>query len=183
MPSSPPSTPPKRCAVVGAGAAGLACARWALAYGFLPVVFERRADLGGLWRYTSKMLPNELATVMRCTVTNSSKELTAFSDFPPDPLLPNYMRHEKMLAYLEAYARHHNLEQYIQFDKKVIQICRSPDYAETGQWTVQWQNGDGQRIEETFHCILVAIGHHAKPNWPTWPGLEQFQGKVCTSGM
>ncbi|KAL3111367.1 hypothetical protein niasHT_019597 [Heterodera trifolii] len=176
------STPSKRCAIVGAGACGLACARWALAYGFRPVVIERRQNLGGLWRYTDDPLPDELATVMRCTVTNSSKELTAFSDFPPDPQLPNYMRHDRMLAYLAAYARHHNLEQYILFGQKVTKICRSPNYAETGQWTVQRENeGNGEQIEDIFHCVLVAIGHHAKPNWPNWEGMAKFGGKIIHS--
>lgn len=59
------------------------------------------------------LTPWSVATVMKCTVTNTSKEMTAFSDFPPDSRMPNYMRHERVLAYLEAYVQHHELEQYI----------------------------------------------------------------------
>uniref|UniRef100_A0A915E7C7 Flavin-containing monooxygenase n=1 Tax=Ditylenchus dipsaci TaxID=166011 RepID=A0A915E7C7_9BILA len=67
------------CAIIGAGISGLASARWALLYGFKPVIFERSSSIGGKWRYTSD--PSQLS-VMKSTVLNTSKEMTAFSDFP-----------------------------------------------------------------------------------------------------
>ena len=31
---------------------------------------------------------------------------------------------------------------------------------------------------ETFDAVLVCTGHHCDKNMPTFPGLEDFQGKV-----
>ena len=41
----------KHCAILGAGASGLAATKACLEYGFDVVCFEKTNDLGGLWRF------------------------------------------------------------------------------------------------------------------------------------
>jgi len=41
------------------------------------------------------------------------KELTCYSDFPVPDDFPNYMHHSKFLAYLNMYADHFQLQQFI----------------------------------------------------------------------
>ncbi|VDM67517.1 unnamed protein product [Strongylus vulgaris] len=85
----------KRVAIIGAGPSGLPSIRHALLYGFEPVVFEMSDKVGGLWNY--KPHDSEDASVMKSTVINSSKEMSAYSDFPPKPQVANYMHNRKLL--------------------------------------------------------------------------------------
>lgn len=77
-----------------------------MAYGFEPVIFERLDKIGGLWRYNSRQFESDLASVMKFTVIDSnvssfkfnviiiytaSKEMNAYSDFPPPDHFANYM--------------------------------------------------------------------------------------------
>ena len=64
-------------AIIGAGPAGLAAARYLASEGFEPILFEQGAAIGGQWsgdRAHSGVWPS-----MR---TNTSRILTAFSDLP-----------------------------------------------------------------------------------------------------
>ncbi|KAK6047696.1 hypothetical protein COOONC_14800, partial [Cooperia oncophora] len=110
----------KRVAIVGAGPSGLPSARHAVLYGFEPVVFEMSGEVGGLWNY--KPQDSEEASVMKSTVINSSKEMSAYSDFPPKPEVANYMHNRKLLEYFQQYAQHYDLHKYIKFHHKVVNV-------------------------------------------------------------
>ena len=102
----------KRIAVIGAGAMGLTSIKCCKEVGFEPVCFEKSNDLGGLWRYHDDTAEGS-ASVMRNTVMNSSKETSAFSDFPPPKEFPIFLPHSKMYEYLRMYAEHFDLEKNI----------------------------------------------------------------------
>lgn len=55
------------------------------------VVFDKTPFVGGLWRYHEDIDEDGVASVMRSTVINTSKEVSSFSDFPPPAEYPNYM--------------------------------------------------------------------------------------------
>ena len=82
---------PKRVAVIGAGLAGSGTCNACLAEGLEVVVFEKTNYTGGLWRYQPNINENGIASVMRSTVINTSKETSAIGDFPPKAEYPNYM--------------------------------------------------------------------------------------------
>ena len=69
-----------RVAVIGAGPGGLVAAKHALEAGFDVTVFEASDDLGGQWNTTAAH--SGIWPGMR---TNTSRAMTAFSDFPPPP--------------------------------------------------------------------------------------------------
>lgn len=73
---------------------------------------------------------------MRSTILNTSKELTGFSDFPPPKAAANFMRNTEVYDYLEAYARHFDLEKHIRFCTEVNEVRRADDYQSTGNWIV-----------------------------------------------
>lgn len=56
---------------------------------------------------------------MRSTIINTSKELLAYSDFPPSDKYANYMHNSRLLEYFVEYAKHHNLLKYIRFRHRV----------------------------------------------------------------
>ncbi|KAH7700278.1 CBN-FMO-2 protein [Aphelenchoides avenae] len=169
-----------RCAIVGAGASGLPAARWARKYGLEPVVFEASDDIGGIWRYSGDP---KSASVMKSTIINTSKEMTAYSDFPPPPDFPNYMHHSKLLEYLRLYAEEHRLLRYIRLRTLVTRIERASDYAVSGKWAVHFNDPSGQSKREVFDCVLICTGHNSMPNFPAeceeWrPNQSAFRGRI-----
>ncbi|WKX88743.1 hypothetical protein Q1695_008400 [Nippostrongylus brasiliensis] len=170
----------KRVAIVGAGPSGLPSARHALLYGFEPVVFEMSGEVGGLWNY--KPHDSEEASVMKSTVINSSKEMTAYSDFPPSAELANYMHNRKLLEYFQDYAQHFKLHQYIRFNHKVINVKKSVDHSDSGKWLVEYEDSDKVVRSDEFDAVLLCTGHHKTPHWPAkWPGQEKFKGRIVHS--
>ena len=153
----------KRIAVIGAGAAGLASARWLLDAGFETVVFERTAAVGGLWRGDTGIAYPSLQT-------NTSKQKTAFSDLAFAAELPDFPIRDDVVAYLERYADVTGVRAIIRFGHDVQAVRPAP--AATGGWTV-----DG----EPFDAVVVAIGLFARPAEPAIPGRELFRGTVVHS--
>ncbi|GMR57542.1 hypothetical protein PMAYCL1PPCAC_27737, partial [Pristionchus mayeri] len=169
---------PKRVCIVGAGAAGLPSIRHALLYGFDVVCYEAQGSIGGLWRY--KPEESDESSVMKSTVINSSKEMTAYSDFPPPATAANFMHNTHMCKYLEDYAAHFKLEEKIKLYHKVLNIERHADYDKTGQWQVTVKDlKSGKESIEVFDGVLLCTGHHTRPYWPEpWKGQDEFKGKL-----
>ncbi len=76
---------------------------------------------------------------MKSTVIDSSKEMSAFSDFPPPDNFPSYLHNTKVLEYCRMYADHFNLLQHIQFETEVVSVVKTDDYPTTGRWIVTWR--------------------------------------------
>ncbi|EEC04606.1 dimethylaniline monooxygenase, putative [Ixodes scapularis] len=129
--------PALRVAVIGAGPSGLTAAKTCLESGLDPVVFEQSDDLGGLWYFDEKVCREGQPSVMRSTVINSSKELTAFSDFPAPAHFPNYMHHSMLLLYLRMYADHFGVTQRIRTRHAVRDVRPTKDHDRTGRWLRQ----------------------------------------------
>lgn len=170
-------------AVIGAGSSGLPTIKSCLEEGLRVVCFERTAGVGGLWRYTDPPVDG-CGSVARNTMLNSSKEFSAYSDFPPPAECPNFMLHYGMLEYLTRYARHFGLDKHIRFNH-VIQAVRrtSPvDSDKEGErrWTVSGRDtATGQDFTVAADAVVVCSGHHAIPKWPQLPGLrDTFRGRV-----
>ncbi|TMS20295.1 Dimethylaniline monooxygenase [N-oxide-forming] 5 [Larimichthys crocea] len=79
----------RRVAVVGAGSSGLACIKICVDEGLEPICFESTDDIGGLWKFKESP-EQERSSIYRSLVTNTSKEMMCFSDFPMPPDYPNY---------------------------------------------------------------------------------------------
>ncbi|GMS87854.1 hypothetical protein PENTCL1PPCAC_10029, partial [Pristionchus entomophagus] len=152
--------------------------RHALLYGFDVVCYEAQSEVGGLWRFNPE--DTEYSSVMRSTVINTSKEFTAYSDFPPAVEEPNFMHNTRMLNYLRSYADHFHLTKHICFEHKVLDISRAENYSTTGQWNVQVQDTrSGLIVLERFDGVLHCTGHHAVPHSPApFPGQDKFGGRV-----
>jgi cation diffusion facilitator CzcD-associated flavoprotein CzcO len=159
-----------RIAIVGAGPAGIVTARYALEAGFEPTVFEAGDRLGGQWDVTAAH-----SGVWPGMHTNTSRELTAFSDFPPPPDYPLHPTAEQIHDYLEAYAAAFGVVDRIRFGSRVG--TARPD------GTV-----DGER----FEALVVASGRFRAPQVPSlvsgfrgellhsydYPGAEAFADRI-----
>ena len=150
----------KRVAVIGAGAAGLASARWLLDAGLDAVVFERTQAVGGLWRPDTGLAYPSLRT-------NTSKLKTAFSDLAFGADVPDFPRRDDVLAYLERYADVSGVRSAIRFGRAAETVRPAG-----GGWTV-----DG----EPFDRVVVATGLFARELEPALPGRERFRGAIVHS--
>ena len=74
--------------------------------------------------------------------------------------------------------KHGDLNKYVRYNKKVTNV-RFVDA--TKKFTVQVADADNQGQEETeeiFDYVIVATGHFWAPNFPDFPGIESFPGRV-----
>lgn len=164
-----------RVGVVGAGPGGLVAAKYLLEAGFDVTVFEAEADLGGQWNTTSA--ESGVWPGMR---TNTSRAMTAFSDFPVPSDHELHPLAEQIHAYLRAYADAYDVTRCIQLGHRVESVQRG--------WRV-----DG----EPFEAVVVASGRFHAPRLPSslngfagellhaydYPGAESFRhGRVLVYG-
>lgn len=60
------------------------------------------------------------SSIYRSLVSNTSKEMMCFSDFPMPDDYPNYMHNSQLLQYLRLYTEHFNLLKYIVFQVDLV---------------------------------------------------------------
>ena len=125
----------KDVAIIGCGVSGLSSIKCCLETGLKPTCFEQQSNFGGVWNYTDDPRPN-LASAHKSTITNTSKLLTGFSDFPLPKEFPNYVPQSLMQEYLKMYAQKFDLLKHVQFNTEVVKLERSADHGATGKWVV-----------------------------------------------
>jgi hypothetical protein len=143
-----------RVAVIGAGPGGLVSAKHAIEAGFQVSVFEASDDLGGQWNTAAAH--SGIWPGMR---TNTSRTMTAFSDYPAPLTHDLHPFAEQIHDYLRAYADAFGVTGCIRFDTRVQQVRPA--------WHV-----DG----EPFDAVIIATGRFRLPVLP--PGLSGFTGEM-----
>ena len=166
----------KEVCIIGAGASGLVCIKECLAAGFSPTCFERAGWTGGLWRYHEEDADG-LSSVARSTIINSSKEQSALSDFPPPRDVPIYCHNTQFVKYLDDYADHFGVREYIKLRHEIVKVTQEP--SKDKQWSVIVRNLESNEEKEmSFDAVMVCTGHHIKPLIPTFAGQDKFKGKI-----
>ncbi|CAG2210316.1 FMO [Mytilus edulis] len=170
-----------KVAVIGAGVSGLTAIKCCLDEVLEPVCFERTDDIGGLWRYSDKVTEGQ-ACVMKSTITNTSKEMMCFSDFPMPADYPMYMHNTYVQKYLNLYAEKFSLRKYIQFETEILSVMKKDDFKQTGQWIITLKDKKTDKVKENiFDAVLVCTGRNSEKYVPCFPGLSNFKGKVIHS--
>ncbi|NWR46164.1 FMO1 monooxygenase, partial [Regulus satrapa] len=169
-----------RVAVVGAGVSGLTATKCCLDEGLEPTCFEQSQDLGGLWRYTEHIEAGR-PSLYPSVISNTSKEMSAFSDFPFPEHFPVFLPNALLLDYLRRYAERFSLREHIKFGTTVVSIHKHPDFATTGQWNVVTEAG-GKQTLDVFDAVMVCSGNFSEPSLPLqcFPGTR-FQGQYFHS--
>lgn len=162
-----------RVAIIGAGVSGLTAIKACLEVDVEPVCYEKKAALGGVWVYDEDTTKSGLN---KCTLMNSCKESSAFSDFPVPIDFPLFLTNQHARKYLELYAENFGLKKFIKFNHELVSLKELED----GTWKVKI-TGDGTEIEEVYDYVLLGEGHHNHPITPQIKGLDQFKGKVTHS--
>lgn len=165
----------RRVAVIGAGISGLASAKCLLEEGFIPVVFEQATRIGGVWTF-DESLPEGGGPAYRSLITNTSKQTTAYSDFPFPADFPDFPARASVECYLCEYAERFRVREHIRFGTRVEAVIP----AEEGRWTVRTCK-DGICTSDTFDAVFICSGVFHDPVLPSYEGLEHFTGTILHS--
>lgn len=158
-------------AIVGAGFAGLSTAKIFKAFGHQVTVFEKEADVGGVWS-ASRRYPG--------LTTQNVRSTYALSDFPYPSDYPEWPSGEQVQIYLTSYARQFGLDPHIRLNTEVTDT----QFDEAAQkWTVKTRNNSTQPEEsQSFDYLVVCNGIFSQPMVPDYPGSAEFiaaGGRVC----
>ncbi|GFR19260.1 dimethylaniline monooxygenase 2 [Trichonephila clavata] len=92
------------------------------------------------------------------------------------------MRHHELYQYITEYATQNDVLKHFRFNTEVKSVRRAPDYEETGRWTVTVKNRITEEVTtDVYDGVLVSVGHINRPKMPTYPGQDQFKGKILHS--
>ncbi|XP_014638726.1 PREDICTED: dimethylaniline monooxygenase [N-oxide-forming] 5-like [Ceratotherium simum simum] len=156
--------PGKRIAVIGAGVSGLGAIKVCLEEGLEPTHFEGSDDIGGVWRYEEKA-KTDRPSIYKSVISNSSKEMTAYSDYPSPDHFPNYLPNSKIMEYLRMYVQHFGLMKHIHFLSKVCSVRKRSNFSCTGQWDVVVE-AEGKQKCYVFDGVMVCSGLCTDPFLP-----------------
>jgi cation diffusion facilitator CzcD-associated flavoprotein CzcO len=165
---------PKRVAVIGGGAAGLITSKVLRDAGLSVKLFERRSDIGGVWRYGDASAPTPM---YRSLVTNLPKQIMSVVELPFPAAVNSYLTHTEVQQYLEAFATRNNLWPLIQLNARVDSALPKPQSGWTLQHSSSSSSSNSTTTEE-FDFIAVCNGHYDAPSSAPLPGLAQFIGAV-----
>ncbi|HEY1653169.1 MAG TPA: NAD(P)/FAD-dependent oxidoreductase [Acidimicrobiales bacterium] len=152
-----------RCAVIGAGASGLAAAYRLRQTGVAVTVFEKNADVGGTW--LENVYPG-----CRVDVPN---QLYSFSFAQTNDWVSRFSAQPDLLAYLENTAKELGLGACIRFQSEVTE-ARYDD--EARGWILTVRSSEGTEADEQFDAIVCAVGQLNRPSFPSIAGRDRFAG-------
>lgn len=149
-------------AVIGAGPGGLVTARWLLAQGLEPTIFEQTPMLGGQWTGLAGV-----SGVWPTMHTNTNRILTAFGDLDHE-CTAVFPSNGEMLDYLNRYADLFDLRRRIRLNTRIELLDRNDT-----RWVIRHSGGD-----EVFDRVVVASGRFGSPTIPPVRGLAGFTGAL-----
>jgi len=152
--------------IIGGGLAGLSTAKIVRQFGFEVVLFEREADIGGVWS-ASRRYPG--------LTTQNPRETYAFSDFPMPRDYPEWPSGAQVQAYLERYVDHFGFRDAIHLNSEVTGV----EQTETG-WTIDVRSA-GTDVAVHVDYLVICNGIFSIPAIPQFAGIDEFTqagGKV-----
>ncbi len=169
-----------RACIVGAGASGITVAKSLRERGISFDWFEKGSALGGLWRYDND---SGTSSAYRSLQIDTSSRSLAYPDFPVPCDWPSYLGADRVLDYLESYARAFHVAGTVQTSTEVTSIRPTAD---------RWQVTTERLGTQEYDAVVVANGHLTVPRTPAFPGSftgeqlhshdyrtsEGFRGKV-----
>lgn len=122
-------------------------------------IFEKSANIGGVW-WDNRYPGAEVDT---------PSVMYSYS-FEPYRWSRTHVRQAELLEYMEFVADKHDITRHVHLNTKVERA----DWSDAAQqYTVTF--GDGSQRD--FEIVISAVGLLSDPRYPTWPGLDSFEGE------
>jgi putative flavoprotein involved in K+ transport len=145
--------------IIGGGQGGIALGARLRQLGVPTIIIDKRGRPGDQWRSRYKSL---------CLHDPVWYDHLPYLKFPDN--WPVFAPKDKIADWLESYTKIMELNYWTNTE------ARSATYDEaSGQWTVTVER-DGQPVVLRPHQLVLATGVSGKPNRPTFPGMDVFQG-------
>ena len=123
-----------KVAIIGAGISGLLAAKSCIEVGLVPVVFERKNNVGGVWHSTQGYIWDSMTT-------NVSKYQHQLSELPWSATDPIFPHHSVILKYIEEYYKIYNLDKHLLFNTKVIKAEKvEQENKQFPKWNIHYLN-------------------------------------------
>ncbi|MEQ8800888.1 flavin-containing monooxygenase [Haliea sp.] len=159
----------KTIGIVGAGFGGLSAARVFDAMGYDVTVYEKEAEVGGVWS-ASRRYPG--------LTTQNPRTTYALSDFPMPSDYPEWPSGEQVQAYMHAYAVHFGFLERIHLNTEVTD-ARFEE--QDMRWAVTVRStkpaGGEQSTTAYFDYLIIANGIFSVPMIPDYPGTKDFEAQ------
>jgi len=152
--------------VIGAGSAGIAMCRSLALRGISFDCFERRAAVGGLWRYDAA---DGRSCAYDSLCPNTSRRVMQYPSLPMPDDFPHYPHHTLVARYFDGYVDHWGVRERIRFNTEVSAV----EPLAGGGWQVRLGDGATHR----YRAVMVASGgRHGEPAYAQLAG--QFAGRT-----
>ncbi|MDR5699095.1 flavin-containing monooxygenase [Agromyces aerolatus] len=152
--------PLPRIAIIGGGFGGIGLGVQLKKAGIHSFeIFEKSANLGGVW-WDNRYPGAEVDT---------PSVMYSFS-FEPYRWSRTHVRQAELLEYMEYVAQKHGLMDHVHTSTEVTRADWNDD---AQRYTVTF--GDG--TQRDFEVVVSAVGLLSDPRYPTWPGLDSFEGE------
>lgn len=188
------TTTKKRVCIIGAGPCGMALMNAFMyaeqeGYKDIPelVCFEKQAEMGGLWNFTWRTGVDEYGESIHSGMydnlwSNGSKECLEMPDYTFDEHfkkpLPSFPPRAVLREYILGKAKKYGIEKFV----RKRHVVRNVEENENGKLEVTYEKlEERKRYTESFDYVCVSTGHYSVPNYPIYPGIESFPGKVVHS--
>ena len=156
------TSPSSRTAIIiGAGPAGLSCAKLLQDKGIAVVILEKATNVGSAWRSHYDRLH-----------LHTDRRHSALPGLPMPPHWPKYPSRKQVIGYLERYAAQHHI--LPRFGYEVSSV--SPTIGD------QWKVDCGIK-DFCAPIVIIATGIAATPCLPSFPGLDSFAGTIIHSSQ
>lgn len=156
--------------IIGAGFAGLTSARVFKALGYEVTLYEKEADVGGVWS-ASRRYPG--------LTTQNTRTTYELSDFPMPLSYPEWPSGEQVQLYMQSYVDHYDFNEQVNLNRTVL--ATSFD-ANRNVWTVNTRGLTSELETAEFDYLIIGNGIFSVPSIPTYKGVESFieaGGRIC----
>lgn len=164
----------KKICIIGAGFAGLTSARVFKALKYDVTLYEKEADVGGVWS-ASRRYPG--------VTTQNPRTTYELSDFPMPSSYPEWPSGEQVQHYMQSYVDHYDFSEQIRLNSEVL---RASFDSKSKTWDVHVRvtkaDGSSKETKESFDFLIVGNGIFSVPSIPTYKGVESFVengGRIC----
>ena len=147
------------------------------------VCFEKQDSVGGLWNYswhtgTDKYGEQCHNSMYRYLWSNGPKEVLEMGDYSFQEHfgkpIPSYPPRLVLRDYILGKAKKNDIQRFVRLNTIVRHIERKGEQFIITSQNLQTKEGK----QEIFDYLVIASGHFSVPNQPTYPGVDEFNGRV-----